>query len=51
MVSDMMFKEKINILFWIYHRLLFHKDREASSYAVAPLISIKHSQNEGNRMQ
>lgn len=50
-LSDMMFKEKINILFCIYHRLLFHKDMEGPSYTVAPLILIKHYWNEGNRIK
>jgi hypothetical protein len=53
-VSDMMFKEEVNNLFYIYHKLhklLFHKDKEGPSYAGAPLISTKHSWKEYNRIQ
>jgi hypothetical protein len=44
----MIFNEKINIISYIYHRLLFHKAREGSRYIVAPLILIKHSWSEYN---
>jgi hypothetical protein len=36
-----MFKEKINILFYPYQRLLHCKYREGSRYIAAALISIK----------